>query len=76
MSPTFTSEQIREDGRNRVAKTGGQVGGSAALVVVGQWVAQQLGWHGELPVDVAGALVTLLSIVASWFTNLPKLRAK
>lgn len=76
MSPNeITSELIREDAKSRVAKTGGQVGGATALVTVGEWVAGQAGWHGELPVVVAGAMVTLLTIAASYLTNLSRLRA-
>lgn len=73
---TFTPEQIKADGQNRVAKTAGQAGGATAVVIVGQWLAQQLGWHGELPTEVFGALVTLLTIVAAWVTNLGRLRGE
>lgn len=73
--PVFTPEQIREDGVNRIAKTGGQVGGATALVGATQWAAQQAGWHGELDGVTFGYFVTLVSIVASWLTNLRRLRA-
>lgn len=73
---TFTPEVIREDGQARIAKTAGQAGGATALVIVGQWFAQELGWNGELPTEVFGAIVTLLTIIAAWLTNRSRLRGE
>lgn len=75
MADAITPELVREDAKSRVAKTGGQVGGATAVVTVGTWVAHQFGWQGEMPIEVSGALVTLLTIVASYLTNLSRLRA-
>lgn len=75
--PVFTREQIKEDGRNRVAKTGGQVGGATAAVIVVQAACKARGWmHGELDTVVFGAYVTLVTIVAGALSNLSKLRGK
>lgn len=68
-SPAFTSEQIADDARNRVARTAGQVSIPAALVVIGEWVAQQAGWSSQLPADVAAAVVAVLTGVAAYVTN-------
>lgn len=73
--PVFTPAQVREDGQNRVARTTGQVSIAGALVLVGQWVAQQAGWDGEIPLDVATALTVVLSAAGSWLTNKSRLRA-
>lgn len=74
--PVFTPEMVKADAQTRIAKTAGQAGGATALVVVGQWVAQQIGWSGELPVEVFGALVTLFTIAGAWVTNLGRLRGE
>lgn len=72
----FTPEVIKADGQARVAKTAGQAGGATALVIVGEWVAHQVGWTGELPTEVFGAFVTILTIAAAWFSNLGRLRGE
>lgn len=78
MSPDkeFTAEQVRDDGGNRVAKTGLQVSGGSALVIVGEWLAQQAGWHSALPPRVNDAMVVLVSIGVAAATNWRRLRAK
>jgi hypothetical protein len=73
--PVFTNEQIREDGRNRVARTAGQGGVAAAVVTVGEWAAGLAGWDGALPTAVAGAFVVLLTAAASWWMNLKRINA-
>lgn len=73
---TFTPEQVREDGQNRVAKTAGQVGVAAAIVTVGEWLAHQVGWGGELPIVVATSMTTILTAAAAWWTNRGRLRGE
>lgn len=75
-APLFTPEQVKDDARNRIAKTGGQVGGATALVGAAQWIAQQAGWHGSLDGVTFGYFVTLVTIVASVVTNRTKLRGE
>lgn len=71
---TITPELVKEDGQSRVAKTAGQVGVASSIVTVAEWFAHQAGWHGELPIVVATALVTLLTAAGSYLTNLRRLR--
>lgn len=71
----FPPEVIREDGRNRVDRTTGQVTTGAALVTVGEWLAQQLGWDGSVPTVVAGAIVVLIARAASRWSNRERLAA-
>lgn len=66
---------VREDGQNRIKGTTAQTGAAAAIVTVGSWLAHQAGWHGDLPIDVAGAMVVLLSAGAAWFSNRSRLKA-
>lgn len=75
--PLFTSEQVKEDGRNRVKGTGFQVGGATALVGLGSAFLRQRGLlHGPLDPIGFGYWVTLLTISASALTNLSRLRGK
>lgn len=75
--PVFTTEQIRDDGKNRVGKTGAQVGGATALVGLGQALCQSRGWlHGELDTIVFGYWVTIVTIASAALMNLGKLRGK
>lgn len=75
--PVFTSEQIKQDATNRVAKTGGQVGGATALVGLGQALCQSRGWlHGELSPIVFGYWTTLITIVLAGATNIGRFRGK
>lgn len=76
MAPLFTPEQVKADGQSRVAKTAGQVGVSSAVVAVGLWLAHQAGWHGDMPPEVVGAVTTLLTAGAAFFTNRSKLRGE
>lgn len=77
-TPTLkiTPEVAKADGQGRVASTGVQAGGAAALVTVGEWLAQQFGWDGSLPTAVAASTILLLTIAASWFKNRAKLRGE
>lgn len=72
----LTPEVIKQDGQNRVAKTAGQVGGASSVVVVGLWVAHQIGWHGDMPPEVVAATIALLTGAAGYLTNLSKLRGR
>lgn len=74
--PLFTPEQVKEDAKNKVARTYGQSGLASAAVLVGLWVSHQFGWHGEMPSEVQLALGTLLTGGAAALMNLGKLRAK
>lgn len=75
--PVFTTEQIKQDATNRVAKTGGQVGGAAAVVGLGQALCQARGWlHGELSPIVFGYFVTVATIAAAALTNIGRFRGK
>lgn len=76
MSELFTPEQIRQDGQNRIARTGVQSGVAGALIVVGLWVAHQVGWHGEMPAEVVASSGFLLTTLGSWWTNRAKLRGE
>ena len=71
--PVFTTEQIAEDGRNRVARTTGQVTVPAALVVIGEWLAQEVGWDGNLETAVSGAMVVVLTSLAAYLVNRKKI---
>ena len=74
---TFTPEVIKADGQARVAKTAGQTGGATAVTIVGQYIAMKAGALDEqLPTEVFGAIVTILTIAAAWFTNLGRLRGE
>lgn len=70
----ITSEVVKEDGKNRVAKTTGQAGVAGAAIVVGLWFAHQAGWHGDMPPDVVISMQILLTSGAAFLTNLSKLR--
>lgn len=77
--PLFTPEQVRDDGQNRVAKTGGQNGVALAAVTIGTYAAWKFGWlrsMEDLPVIVHDAIVMLLTVGASALSNLKRLRAK
>lgn len=76
MTATFTPEVIREDGQNRIARTTAQGGAGAAVVIVGEWLAHEIGWDGELPTAVASAIVVLLGTIAAWWTNRGRLRGE
>lgn len=71
----ITPAMVREDGANRIAKTGGQVGVALAVVRIGEWISTQAGWDGELPVDVRDGFVLILGIIGSYLTNRTRLRA-
>lgn len=73
--PVFTPEQISEDGKNRVTRSTGQGGVAAATVVVGEWLAQQLGWHDSLPTAVSAAMQVILLAVAAYAMNRSRIRA-
>lgn len=73
---TITPELIRADGAERVQSTGVQVGGATALVGSAKWLVQELtGWDGDMPPEVFGYFVALLTLLASWVKNRPKLGA-
>lgn len=75
--PMFTPEQIKQDATNRVAKTGGQVGGATALVGLGQALCQSRGWlHGELDAIVFGYWVTIVTLILAGATNIGRFRGK
>lgn len=74
--PTFTAEQIRQDGQGRVSSTAAQGGAAGAVVVVGEWVTQTVfGWDGSLPTAVSAAMIVLLASAAAIFKHRAKLRA-
>lgn len=72
----LTPAAIKADGENRVARTAGQSGVATAVVTVGEWVAQQIGWDGSLPTTVAGAFIIILTAAAAMWTNRAKLRGE
>lgn len=74
--PVFTPAQIRDDGQNRIARTGVQSGVAGAVIVVGLWTAHQLGWHGDMPPEVVVSTGFLLTTAGSWLTNRSKLHGK
>lgn len=71
-----TPEVVKADGTNRVAKTGSQAGAAGSLVIVGLWLAHQIGWHGEMPEAVVVALTGLLTTAGSVLMNLSKLKGR
>lgn len=71
-----TPEVVKADGQNRIAKTAGQVGSGGSVVVVVEWVAHLLGWHGTIPTEVVVAMTALLATVAAWWTNRARLRGE
>lgn len=78
MSELFTPEQIAEDGRNRVAKTGLQAGGLAAplmLIVVNALKARHV-LHGELSTELTLAYQAVLTVVFAAAMNFRRLRGK
>jgi hypothetical protein len=76
-TPLFSVEQVKDDGRARIAKTGGQVGGATALVTAIQGILQARHLlHGEMAPVVFGSWVTLTTIAAAALTNLSKLRGR
>lgn len=72
----ITPDLIKEDGQNRIARTGQQVGLAGSVVVVGEWVAQQAGWGGTLPTYVSAAMVAILTGIGSWWMNRKRLKGK
>jgi hypothetical protein len=72
----FTPEVMRQDGQNRIARTGVQSGVAGALIVVGLWVAHQAGWRGDMPPEVVAASGFLLTTLGAWFTNRSRLRGE
>ena len=73
---TITPEIQRADGAERVQATGVQVGGATAVVGATKWVLQQLtGWDGDMPPEVFGYFVAILTVIGSWWKNRPKLKA-
>lgn len=71
----FTPAQIKEDGGNRVARTSAQVFASQ-IVTVGDWIAHQAGWHGQLPTPVAVSIAGILVVAASVIMNLGRIRGR
>lgn len=67
---------VKEDGQNRIAKTTGQAGVAGAVVIVASWLAQQVGWDGELPLEVSTSITFLLTSAAAWLTNRRRLRGE
>lgn len=75
--PTFTPAQIAEDGRNRVTKTGGQVGIAVPIVGLAQALCQSRGWlHGELDPVVFGYWVAIVTVILAGLTNIGRLRGQ
>lgn len=74
--PVFTAEQIKQDGQNRVARTGVQSGVAGAAIVVGLWIAHQAGWRGDMPAEVVAASTFLLTTAGSWASNRSRLNGK
>lgn len=71
---TITPELERADGIERVQSTGVQVGGATAVVGAVKWLAQEFtGWDGDMPPEVFGYFVALLTIVASGLKNRRKI---
>lgn len=71
----ITSDVLRADGQNRVSSTAAQGGAAGAVVVVGEWIAQEaFGWDGSLPTAVSAAMIVLLASAASTWKNRAKLR--
>jgi len=65
----ITPEMVRQDGQNRVARTGVQSGAAGAIVIVGLWIAHQAGWNGDMPAEVVASTTFLLTTAGSWLTN-------
>lgn len=65
----ITPDLIKADGQNRVASTAGQAGTAGFVVVVGLWVAHQVGWNGDMPAEVVVAVTGLLTSAASLLKN-------
>lgn len=72
--PLFSAEQIIEDGKNRIARTVGQVTMPGALVTVIDYALQRWAGQEALPPSVVGALIVILTGLAAWATNLKRLR--
>lgn len=68
-----TPAVVQADGKGRIANTGAQAGAAGALVIVGNWAAHQIGWNGDLPIEVAAAMQLLLTSAAAWWVNRKKL---
>lgn len=67
--PVFSDSQIKEDASNRQRGTGQQAGVAGFIVVVGLWVAHQVGWKGDMPAEVATATTGLLTWAGSVWAN-------
>lgn len=74
--PLFTPEQIAEDGRNRLARTMGQVTIPAALVNLIDYALQRWAHEPALPPVVNNSLVVLLTGGAAWMTLRKRLRGE
>lgn len=75
--PTFTPEQIAEDGRNRVGKTAAQAGVPAALIIIVIAALRGQGWfHGQLDTELTLAYQTILTATAAALSNIGRLRGK
>ena len=74
-NPTLeiTPEVAKLDGKGRVANTGSQAGVAGAVLIVGNWFAHQVGWQGELPIEVGAAMQLLLTWAAARWSNRKKL---
>lgn len=74
--PVFTPEMTSEDGKNRVARSGQQVGIAGYIVVVGEWVAMKVHLIDEpIPTAVTVAMAGILTGVAAYLMNRDRIRA-
>jgi hypothetical protein len=70
-----TPEVVKEDGVNRVVRTGAQVTVAASILTVGEWIVQQAGWDGNIPTRVRDAMVVVLALVVAYVMNRAKVKA-
>lgn len=73
----FTPEQVAEDGRSRVVRTGGQGGTAWALVLIATEALKGRGWlHDGISNELFGAYVLIVTVGVAALTNLRRLRGK
>lgn len=76
VQPTFTPEQIKEDGKNRVSRTDAQVASGAGTVIVIRYLLQKY-LPGHLPPDdVLLAMVAIAAGIYARWANRHRLRGE